>query len=164
MLARTRFVLGLRKTVYRPERLHTLLVRAWHYFYYQAANMYIYLDPTCALLPPHRISEPLEPGLGKRIIVSLATRFDKPVATIKKYFKPDEVDQWAKVERLEGGDRMLASSMLTSLEDRRDATFVRVRPISNFGMIISFISNTFSSTLFSSTSMPSASDSHHVTS
>ncbi|KAJ7607635.1 hypothetical protein DFH06DRAFT_928953, partial [Mycena polygramma] len=32
---------------------------------------------------------------------------------------------WAKVERLEGGDRMLASSMVTSLEDRRDATFVR---------------------------------------
>ncbi|KAJ7073432.1 hypothetical protein B0H15DRAFT_792867 [Mycena belliarum] len=81
--------------------------------------------PTCVLLPPHRVSKPMTAGLFNRVVVSLSTRFDKPVATIKKYLTPSDVDQWAKVQRLDGGDRMLASSMLTSLEDRRDATFVR---------------------------------------
>ncbi|KAJ6521755.1 hypothetical protein B0H19DRAFT_1277057 [Mycena capillaripes] len=80
---------------------------------------------TCILHPPHRIFQPLSAGLANRIAISLATRFDTHLVIIKKYFNPLEVDQWAKVERLEGGDRMLASSMLTSLEDRRDATYVR---------------------------------------
>ncbi|KAJ7029445.1 hypothetical protein C8F04DRAFT_962791 [Mycena alexandri] len=82
-------------------------------------------DPTCVLLPPHRTNAPLTTPLENRIAIALATRFDTNVATIKKYFKPSEVDQWAKVERLDDGDRMLASSMVSSMEDRRDATFVR---------------------------------------
>ncbi|KAJ7028358.1 hypothetical protein C8F04DRAFT_1291327 [Mycena alexandri] len=81
--------------------------------------------PTCALLPPHRSAQAISDTLANRITICLATCFDCHVATIKKYFNPCEVDQWAKVERLDGGDRMLASSMLTSTEDRRDATYVR---------------------------------------
>jgi hypothetical protein len=88
--------------------------------------LYIFADPTCVLLPPHCGSESLSTSLANRIAIALSTRFNKPLATIKKYFNASDVQQWAKVQRLEGGDRMLALSMLTSLEDPRDATFVRV--------------------------------------
>ncbi|KAJ7131920.1 hypothetical protein C8R46DRAFT_924112 [Mycena filopes] len=84
---------------------------------------------TCALLPPRRISNasyPLDKSLARKIITCLATRYDVGVAIIKKYFDPTAVEQWAKVQRLQGGDRMLTSSMMTSeTEDRRDATYVR---------------------------------------
>ncbi|KAJ7017634.1 hypothetical protein C8F04DRAFT_1017428 [Mycena alexandri] len=82
--------------------------------------------PTCVLLPPHRISNPLDPALAKKITVCLATRYDKDMATIRRYFTPNNVEQWAKLERLDGGDRMLASSMIhAEPDDRRDATYVR---------------------------------------
>ncbi|KAJ7433126.1 hypothetical protein B0H11DRAFT_2376974, partial [Mycena galericulata] len=82
-------------------------------------------NPTCVLLPPRQISKP-EPGLARKITACLSTRFDKNMATIRKYFDPDDVEQWAKVQRLDDGDRMLASSMMHSeTDDRRDATYVR---------------------------------------
>ncbi|KAJ6559311.1 hypothetical protein B0H10DRAFT_1845888 [Mycena sp. CBHHK59/15] len=89
-------------------------------------KIFMITDPTCILLPPHRISTPLSPGLARKISVSLSTRFDVNLPTINKYFNAENVDQWAKVQRLDDGDRMLASSMLTASEDRRDATYVRV--------------------------------------
>ncbi|KAF7348742.1 hypothetical protein MVEN_01393300 [Mycena venus] len=81
--------------------------------------------PSCILLPPRHISQSLSKTLATRIAVSLATRYDTHVSVIKRYLEPLEIEQWAKVERLNGGDRMLVSSMLASLEDRRDATYVR---------------------------------------
>lgn len=85
------------------------------------------IDPTCVLLPPHRAFNHLESGLARKITICLSTRYDQDMATIRKYFKPENVEQWAKVQRLDGGDRMLASSMIhAEPEDRRDATYVRV--------------------------------------
>ncbi|KAJ7780776.1 hypothetical protein DFH07DRAFT_865227 [Mycena maculata] len=82
--------------------------------------------PTCVLLPPRRISNPLAPGLARKISVCLSTRFNRSMAVIKKYFDPDSVEQWAKVQRLDGGDRMLASSLMNvQSDDQRDATYVR---------------------------------------
>jgi hypothetical protein len=78
-------------------------------------------------------------------------RFDTDVSVIKKYFNLLEVEQWGKVERLEGGDRMLASSMLASLEDRCDATYVRVSDNESY---LFFFGRSFtSSTLFWSIKM-----------
>ncbi|KAJ7771163.1 hypothetical protein DFH07DRAFT_866511 [Mycena maculata] len=84
--------------------------------------------PTCVLLPPHENldSNSLDPGLVQKIAICLSTRYDQNMATICKYFKPENVQQWAKIERLEGGDCMLASAMIhAEPEDRRDATYVR---------------------------------------
>ncbi|KAJ6540310.1 hypothetical protein B0H19DRAFT_1036237 [Mycena capillaripes] len=79
---------------------------------------------TCVLLPPHRNS--VEPGLAQKIAICLSTRYDTELRVVKKYFKPENVEQWAKVQRLDGGDRMLASSMQNiQSDDRRDATYVR---------------------------------------
>ncbi|KAJ7812827.1 hypothetical protein B0H14DRAFT_2377408, partial [Mycena olivaceomarginata] len=62
----------------------------------------------------------------KKIIIHLSTRYEQALSTVKKYFAPENVEQWAKVKRLEGGDQMLASSMMQAdLDDRRDATYVR---------------------------------------
>jgi hypothetical protein len=94
--------------------------------------------------------------LANKIIVALSTRFDRPMATIKKYFDSSNVDQWAKVQRNDGGDRMLASSMLTSMEDRRDATFVRVMFVVSIHSW--FLTILLSSMSFWSMPMPAASD------
>ncbi|KAJ7234807.1 hypothetical protein C8J57DRAFT_1574508 [Mycena rebaudengoi] len=81
--------------------------------------------PTCILLPPHKISAPLPAGLAAKIVQSLSTRFEKPANIIRQHFDPETVDQWGKVERLQGGDKMLTSALMHSTEDRRDATYVR---------------------------------------
>ncbi|KAJ6592451.1 hypothetical protein B0H19DRAFT_1204792 [Mycena capillaripes] len=83
---------------------------------------------TCALLPPRRLSgefNPLDAELARKIVICLATRYDQSLGTIRKYFDANGVEQWGKVQRLDGGDRMLASSMIAEAEDRRDATYVR---------------------------------------
>jgi DeoR/GlpR family transcriptional regulator of sugar metabolism len=62
-----------------------------------------------------------------KLIVSLATRFGVTVATIKRHLKPQNIEQWGKLQRIDGGDTMNASALQTLAgEDRRDATFVRV--------------------------------------
>ncbi|KAJ7258664.1 hypothetical protein C8J57DRAFT_1436814 [Mycena rebaudengoi] len=85
----------------------------------------LFEDKTCALLPPQRVAVQLSPGLARKISVCLSTCFDTSVTIVNKYFNPAAVDQWAKIQRLDGGDRMLASSMVHAMEDRRDATYVR---------------------------------------
>ncbi|KAF8329936.1 hypothetical protein F5887DRAFT_1002910 [Amanita rubescens] len=41
----------------------------------------------------------------------------------------DNVQQWARVHRLNGGDDMRAAGLNFVAEDRRDATFVRVSDV-----------------------------------
>jgi hypothetical protein len=56
----------------------------------------------------------------------LATRYDTTVAVIRKHVAVDQIEEWGKVHRIDGGDTMNASALVSSAEDRRDATFVRV--------------------------------------
>jgi hypothetical protein len=83
-------------------------------------------DPTCILLPPRQPSSGISEFLVNKIIISLSTRFDKSQNIIRQHFAPENVEQWARVRRLEGGDDMNASSFARFSEDRRDATYVRV--------------------------------------
>lgn len=69
---------------------------------------------------------PIDAGLEQKITVCLATRFDKPMKVIRRYFSVDGVEQWGKVRRLDGGDTVHASLWVTDSEDRTDTTFVRV--------------------------------------
>jgi hypothetical protein len=61
-----------------------------------------------------------------QIIAALATRYDTTVAVIRKHVAVDQIEEWGKVHRTDGGDTMNASALVSSTEDRRDATFVRV--------------------------------------
>lgn len=61
-----------------------------------------------------------------KIIISLATRYNKNIALVHCHFSKDWVEQWGRVQRLEGGDDMYASSLFHKVEDSCNATFVRV--------------------------------------
>jgi hypothetical protein len=61
-----------------------------------------------------------------KIIAALATRYSTTVAVIRKHVAVDQIEEWGKVRRIDGGDTMNASALMSSTEDRRDATFVRV--------------------------------------
>jgi hypothetical protein len=87
-------------------------------------------DPSCVLMPPKSQAKPVE-NLIAAIAGALATRFDTNVAVVKRSLQNVEIEQWAKVRRVDSdaGDIMHASSMVASRDDTRDATYVRVRSI-----------------------------------
>ncbi|KAF5319954.1 hypothetical protein D9611_011078 [Ephemerocybe angulata] len=93
-----------------------------------------------SLLPPHRSCN-LEsiPQMKRRVAVALVTRFSKPngdlvidVATALRLLDESVVEMWGRVKRLEGGDTMLASEVVTTnAEDRRNASYVRYEFLEN---------------------------------
>lgn len=85
------------------------------------------VDSTCELLPPRRSSASIGEATIAKIAIHLSTRYSRPLEVIRRHFTADSVELWARVRRLEGGDVMYASSLRRrSLEDSRDATFIRV--------------------------------------
>lgn len=58
----------------------------------------------------------------------LQTRYGKGAAAIRRHLPKENIDQYGKVRRLDGGDMMHASLLVHSPEDGRDTTFVRVCP------------------------------------
>ncbi|KAJ8456982.1 hypothetical protein ONZ45_g18499 [Pleurotus djamor] len=81
--------------------------------------------PTCVLLPPKRASKFTTAPLVEKILISLATRYDTNIRTIRPLVNVDRISQWACVRRLEGGDDMRALALYPKTSDRRDATFIR---------------------------------------
>jgi hypothetical protein len=86
-------------------------------------------DPGYVLLPPQRPSSTISNSLGNKIAICLSTRYDKPMATVRKYFSLQDVQQWGCVRVLDDGDDMHSSALSCQAEDRRDATFIRVSVI-----------------------------------
>ncbi|KAF8834466.1 hypothetical protein BDN67DRAFT_861609, partial [Paxillus ammoniavirescens] len=79
---------------------------------------------SCILLPPC-ISAPLEASLVRKVIKSLATRYDTTASRIRDICSPQSIEQWGKVRRLHGGDTMHAAALVKRLEDSRDTTYIR---------------------------------------
>lgn len=79
------------------------------------------------LLPPTNKSTPAT-NLVTGIAAALATRFSVPIAITKAYLKDAQVEQWGKIRRVDSdaGDTMRASSMGSTRDDSRDASYVRV--------------------------------------
>ncbi|KAF7329188.1 hypothetical protein MKEN_00179400 [Mycena kentingensis (nom. inval.)] len=77
--------------------------------------------PSCALIPPRR-GPAISDTLMRQIVKCMATRFDKSVQDMRPFLASVSIEQWAKVQRLEGGDLMLASLLVPAAADRRDAT------------------------------------------
>jgi hypothetical protein len=72
------------------------------------------------------MSSSLPPWIEEKITICLSTRFGKPLKTVRRYFKMDNVQQWGQVRRLNSGDDIRAAGLNLATEDRRDATFIRV--------------------------------------
>lgn len=85
------------------------------------------LDPRYILLPPQRPSSTIPQPVENKIAIHFATRFSRNVKTVRQYLKRENITQWARVQRLAGGDFMHSSELFVQAEDRREATYVRVR-------------------------------------
>jgi hypothetical protein len=68
---------------------------------------------------------PLDDTIRKILVNGLATRFCVQPKVARKFI-PEEVEQWGKLRRLEGGDIMHADDIVRKRMDGRDASFVRV--------------------------------------
>ena len=86
----------------------------------------VFLDPRFVLLPPQRPSSTIPKPVENKIAIHFATRFRQNLNTVRRYLKRENITQWARVQRLAGGDVMYASELFIEAEDRRDATYVRV--------------------------------------
>jgi hypothetical protein len=84
-------------------------------------------DPQYELVAPKRVG-PLDDATRKVLTNGLATRFGVPSKVARKYL-PEDVEQWGKLRRLEGGDIMHAHDIVSKRMDGRDASFVRVHEL-----------------------------------
>jgi hypothetical protein len=85
------------------------------------------IDPTSVLCFPREKNPTISPGLRAKILAALATRYDKPLAAVRRHFSDQNVEFWGKIRRLGEGDTMRAAAMMkSSTEDGRDASYVKV--------------------------------------
>ena len=71
---------------------------------------------------------PLDNTIRKVITNGLATWFCV-LPRVARKFIPEDVEQWGKLCRLEGGDIMHAHDIVPKRMDGRDASFIRVRDL-----------------------------------
>ena len=81
-------------------------------------------DPKSLPLAPNKITS-VSNSTTSKIAISLATRYNTNVAIARKYI-PQELSQWGKVSRLDGGDTVHARDLVSFSEKDRDASYVRV--------------------------------------
>jgi len=84
------------------------------------------LDPRYVLLPPQHPSSTIPQPIENQSAIHSATCFGQNVNTVRWYLKWENITQWARVQRLAGGDLMYALELFIQAEDHRDATYVRV--------------------------------------
>ena len=97
------------------------------YYCYLTKRAHIAADPTCMLLHPHVAKPEIDNGLFTKILVCLATRYDKGVGAMRRHVSVKGIEEWGKVQIVGGGDTMVASSLVkSSQEDSRNASYVRV--------------------------------------
>ena len=75
-------------------------------------------------MAPKRVG-PLNDTIRKVLANGLATRFCVRPKVAKKFIL-DDIEQWGKLCRLEGGDIMHAHDLVPKCTDGRDASFIRV--------------------------------------
>ena len=91
-------------------------------------HAYCYLpDPLFILTPPKQSEVILPLSLWKTLTATLATRFDKSAAVIRKLIpKTTYFVQYGRAQQLKGGDTMHAREVIPLKSDSRDMSFVRV--------------------------------------
>jgi hypothetical protein len=84
------------------------------------------IDPLYMLCGPRRLETLLLP-MRNKVLACLATRFNVRRNVVQSVVKLDHpMVQYGKVNRLEGGDRMVGRDLVAGTDDSRDASFVRV--------------------------------------
>jgi hypothetical protein len=89
------------------------------------------------MLSGPRRREILPQRIREKIWACLATRFNVHKNVVRTVVKLDqEINQFGKVRRLQGGDLMTSCHFVNKSEDTRDASFVRVeyRPLSVYAI------------------------------
>ncbi|KAF9470229.1 hypothetical protein BDN70DRAFT_821602, partial [Pholiota conissans] len=82
--------------------------------------------PTSVLCYPREKNPSISDSLYAKIVATLATRYGKNPAIIKRHLSRDNIEFWGKLRRIDGGDLMRAADVgQVVAEDRRDATHVR---------------------------------------
>jgi len=76
---------------------------------------------------PKRVG-PLDDTIHRVLTNGLATRFCVLPTVARKYLLED-VEQWGKLRRLEGGDIMHVHNIVPKHMDGRDVTFIRVHDL-----------------------------------
>ena len=93
-------------------------------------NMHAYCyvpDPSFILTPPKQSAATLPLSLWKTLTATLATRFDKSAAVIRKLIpRNTRFVQYGRAQQLGGGDTMHACELNPLKSDGRDMSFVRV--------------------------------------
>ena len=84
----------------------------------------IIADPQYELVAPKQVG-PLDDTIHKVLTNGLATWFCVSSKVASK-FLPEDVEQWGKLCRLEGGDIMHAHDIVSKCMDGRDASFIHV--------------------------------------
>ena len=85
----------------------------------------IFTDPQYELVAP-KVVGLLGDIMRKVLVNGLATQFCV-LPNVTRKFLPDDVEQWGKLRRLEGGDIMHARDIVSKRMDGRDASFICVR-------------------------------------
>ena len=75
-----------------------------------------------------KVVGPLNDTMRKVLTNGLVTRFGVESKVARK-FLPDDIEQWGKLRRLEGGDIMHTHDIVSKRMDGRDASFIRVRKL-----------------------------------
>ena len=95
---------------------------------YSLSDIYSLIDPMSVLCYPRQQNPTVSQGVLSKIIAALVTRYNTTRAIINRHFSVQDLEVWGKIRRLEGGDTMRASAVCrANAEDRRDASYVRVR-------------------------------------
>ncbi|KAF8955507.1 hypothetical protein BDZ97DRAFT_1663982 [Flammula alnicola] len=83
--------------------------------------------PDILLLPSSKPVTSLPSAISTGICASLSTRSGLHMGRVRELLRQSTLQEWGKVRRVdsEEGDTMHASSLASSLDDTRDATFVR---------------------------------------
>jgi hypothetical protein len=99
-------------------------------------NMHAYCyvpDPSFILTPLKQSTVILPLFLWKTLTATLATRFDKSAAVIRKLIPQNtHFIQYGRVQQLGGGDTMHARELIPLKSDSRDMSFVRVQILSDY--------------------------------
>lgn len=82
--------------------------------------------PFFLLSSPRDLQQPLPPNFRSILLATLSTCFNVDKKIIGKLIPPTTpVDQYGRIQRLEGGDTIQAHDLVTHSSDNRDMSFVR---------------------------------------
>jgi len=88
---------------------------------------YAPIDSEFIRSPPVWTPSQLAKPLWLKLTAALATQFEVPVGHIRKLIPEDAlVDQYDRVARVEGGDKMQARDLVKLTSESRDTSYIRV--------------------------------------